>query len=82
NFLCLEPCYDLQGNVSLTPLDINKLVIAEEALKFSFRHLGGFHICLYDDEMYNKPTSTSRLHSKLNVIKASMAKMSSDGEKT
>ncbi|EHY1569596.1 hypothetical protein K1421_004573 [Escherichia coli] len=82
NFLCLEPCYDLQGNVSLTPLDINKLVIAEEALKFSFRHLGGFHICLYDDEMYNQPTSTSRLHSKLNVIKASMAKMSSDGEKT
>jgi len=82
NMICLEPCI-VNGVIKLKPLEISTLIQAETPLQFSSDHLSGYHICLYDNSQYarqnvRKPT---KLHSQIEVIKSTLSRMASEGEK-
>lgn len=81
NLLCLEPIEDSAGCKKLRCRDIKKIVQSDIKEKFAFQHLEGFHITLYDRTLGNRPCMESRLHEKVDIIKASMAMMAAESEK-
>lgn len=80
NTICLEPCI-IDGEIYLKIIDIPLLVQADIPSKISEEHLGGYHICLYDDAMYQIPRPVSKLHKKIKMIKSSISAIATKGEK-
>lgn len=81
NLICLEPVEDSSGCKKLRCRDIKTIIQSDINEKFAFHHLEGFHISLHDRTLGNRPCRESRLHEKVNVIKASMAMMAAESEK-
>jgi len=80
NYICLEPIDD-SGNIQLKILDIKKLLEANTATKISDRHIAGYQICLYDDNLYKEPTNRTRLDNHIEQMKAALYAMSVEGNK-
>jgi hypothetical protein len=78
NLLCLEPtAYD--GEKKLRIVEINRIIEGNISLKLSDRHLGGYHICLYDHSLYHKNPDYSRLDKYLEQMKTAIQGMGSRG---
>lgn len=80
NTICLEP-FTQENEILLKIIDIPLLVQADIPQKISEEHLGGYHICLYDDTLYQQPISETKLDQYMALIKASISSMSTKGEK-
>lgn len=78
--ICLEPCI-IDDEIHLKIIDIPVLVQADIPSKVSEEHLGGYHICLYDNAMYQTHSPVSKLHQKLQLIKSSISAIATKGEK-
>lgn len=78
NVLCLEPFKKDDGEINLRVLQSS--LISDEALnlKLSEKHLAGYQLCLYDDELYTGG-SRERLDTYLEQIKTSIRAMSVKG---
>lgn len=75
NIICLEPCEN-EGQISLRILDVSSIIDSEVSLKLSSRHLGGYHICLYD---YTDKGNKDRLDPYIEQIKTAIKSMVSKG---
>ncbi|EMX1081427.1 hypothetical protein AAF852_000241 [Yersinia enterocolitica] len=80
NTICLEP-FIKDDEISLKIIEIPLLVQADIPNKISEEHLGGYHICLYDNSQYETPRPASKLYQYLPLIKTSISAMSTKGEK-
>lgn len=80
NMICLEPCI-IDNKIMLKPLDLMILLQAEVPTTFGLDHLRGYHVCLYDYSQYSENRTPTKLHSQIDVIKSSLSRMASEGEK-
>jgi hypothetical protein len=80
NTICLEP-FIKDDEIFLKIIDIHLLVQADIPKKISEEHLGGYHICLYDNTQYQIPPPATKLPQYLPLIKTSISAMSTKGEK-
>lgn len=78
NLLCLEPI-KVDGEIKLKIVDIT--LIAEDSvnLKLCNEHLGGYQICLYDDNLYKEPENRTRLAPYVKQMRTALAAMASKG---
>ncbi|EEW1661808.1 hypothetical protein ACKKK1_000033 [Escherichia coli] len=80
NTICLEPIKK-NNEILLKIVDIPLFVQAELPTKISEEHLGGYHVCLYDNSQYLKERPETKLHQYLPLIKTSISSMATTGEK-
>lgn len=80
NTICLEPIKK-NNEILLKIVDISLFVQSELPAKISEEHLGGYHICLYDDSQYLKERPETKLPQYLSLIKTSISSMATTGEK-
>lgn len=78
NIICLEPI-EVEGTIQLQIVDISLFEDKSIALKIGNLHLGGFHICLYDDALYGKNPDRLRLDSNIEQMKTAVNAMAVRG---
>jgi hypothetical protein len=76
--LCLRP-YQAGSELRLQAVSPNDLGCLEFDLKMAPQHVGGFQICLYDNELYSKDPNRSRLDQFQPQMRSAMAAMASKG---
>ena len=67
NVICLEP-FDEDGKIRLRIVDIKRLSQDNTSFKISDKHIGGYQVCLYDDELYTDKADRTRLDKFLEHI--------------
>ena len=80
NTICLEPI-SKDNKILLKIVDISLFVQAEIPTKISEEHLGGYHVCLYDNSQYLEERPITKLPQYLPLIKTSISSMATTGEK-
>lgn len=78
NILCLEPI-KVQDEIKLRIIEVNTIAEDSLSLKLGNEHLGGYQICLYDDNLYSDPENRDRLDPYLKQMKTAMTAMASKG---
>lgn len=73
--ICLEP-FDYNGTTQLRIIDIHSLTKDNIELKFCNQHFGGYHICMYDYNVYDK----NRFDKYLEQMRTALAIMANKGE--
>ena len=80
NFICLRPIK--QGNrIRLEIVEIRELLEFNSAARISERHIAGYQLCLYDENLYEEPENRSRLDPHIEQMKSALAVMSVEGNK-
>ncbi len=79
NLICLEPVKFEDENKKLKILSINAIIEGKISLKLSDRHLGGYHICLYDHKLYETNPDYSRLDQRVEQMKTAVQGMVTRG---
>ncbi len=67
------------GEIKLKVLDIIKIAQSDVSIKISEKHIGGYQVCLYDDELYKKNADRTRLDKYLRQMKAGLHAMAIHG---
>lgn len=75
--LCLEPI-EAESEIKLRPIDPKSIIDDSEAKVFGKHHLAGFHICLYDNELYSGG-SRERLDQYTQLMKTALGYIASTG---
>lgn len=78
NILCLEPI-SVDGEVKLKILDVKKVVEDNVSLKLSDRHLGGYQLCLYDNNLYHDKTNRTRLDPYIKQMETALSAIATKG---
>ena len=78
NILCLEPYQKEDKQIKLRVLPSTQLVEDHVSLMISPRHLGGYQLCLYDNELYTGG-NRDRLDQYLEQLKTATAAMALKG---
>lgn len=78
NIICLEPI-EVDGEIKLQIKSVSSLIDNNISLKLSNQHLGGYQICLYDNNLYKDRTNRTRLDPFIEQMKTAIAIMSSKG---
>jgi hypothetical protein len=78
NTICLEPV-ELEGEVKLKILDVPKIIEDNVSLKLSDRHLGGYQLCLYDDNLYKEPKNRARLDPYIKQMETALSAIATKG---
>lgn len=78
NIICLEPI-EVEGAIKLRIKDVSLIDDENVALKIGNLHLGGFHICLYDNELYGNNPDRNRLDSNIEQMKTAINAMAIKG---
>ncbi len=78
NIICLEPI-SVDGESKLKILDVKKVVEDNVSLKLSDRHLGGYQLCLYDDNLYHDPTNRTRLDPYIKQMETALSAIATKG---
>lgn len=76
--ICLEPVLSAEGPALLIK-SIPDLLETDLPLRISARHLGGYHLCLYDDSLYSVPRNRTRLDAHLTQMRTALAAMATKG---
>lgn len=71
NLICLEPVR-FEGEVKLKILDVSHLVEDDVTFKICPQHLGGYQLCLYDNELYKPEHDKNRLDSHIEQMKTAL----------
>lgn len=78
NILCLEPYQNHSDEIKLRAYSPRNLVEDDVSLMICDRHLGGYQLCLYDDELYSGG-SRDRLDQHLEQLKTAIFAMAVKG---
>jgi hypothetical protein len=78
NVLCLAP-FEVDGNVRLKILGIKDLSQDAVSFKISEKHIGGYQICLHDNELYTAKADRTRLDKFLEQMKTALHAMAIRG---
>ncbi len=78
NIICLEP-HIRAGVIQLKLLDIAALSQSHTSFRISEKHIGGYQICLYDDELYTERGDRSRLDKYVEQMKSALHAMAVRG---
>ncbi|HFK5543292.1 TPA: hypothetical protein ACG0AR_000132 [Elizabethkingia anophelis] len=78
NLLCLEPVKE-DNEIKLKIVDVAS--IAEDTVSFKLcnEHIGGYQVCLYDENLYLDPQNRTRLDPFIAQMKTAMSAMASKG---
>jgi hypothetical protein len=76
--LCLRP-YRVGTEIRLQTVSPMDLGCAEVDLKLATQHMGGFQLCLYDNELYSKEPDRTRLDQYLPQMRSAMSAMAAKG---
>lgn len=76
--LCLRP-YQVGSEIRLQAVCPNDLGCLEVDLRIAAQHVGGYQLCLYDQELYSKNPDRARLDQYLPQMRSAMAAMSAKG---
>lgn len=72
NIICLEPT-EVDGKVQLKVIDISCIVEDNVTVKISPLHLGGYQLCLYDDNLYKDRENRTRLDPYIEQMKTAIS---------
>jgi len=76
--ICLRP--EFVGTfICLKVVTPDDLGCAEVDLKLSSHHVGGYQLCLYDDELYSQNPNRDRLNAHLPQMKSALSAMAAKG---
>lgn len=76
--ICLRP--ELIGSdIRLKVVTPDDLGCAEVDLKLSPHHVGGYQLCLYDDELYSHSPNRDRMNAHLPQMKSALSAMAAKG---
>jgi hypothetical protein len=78
NIICLEPIVKNEVH-RLKIIDIRSITEENISLKLSDRHLGGYQLCLYDDNLYHDPTNRTRLDPYLKQMRTALSAITTKG---
>jgi hypothetical protein len=76
--LCLRP-YRVGTEIRLQTVSPIELGCAEVDLQLATQHMGGFQLCLYDNELYSKEPDRTRLDQYLPQMRSAMSAMAAKG---
>jgi len=77
--LCLQPV-EVDGEVRLETVDIEFLAAGNISLKAAAHYLGGYHICLYDDELQAGSEDRERLTPYEEQMRTALRVLATEGE--
>lgn len=77
--LCLQPV-EVDGETRLETVDIKYLSGGDIALKTAAHYLGGYHICLYDEELQAGSNDRERLTSYEEQMRTALRVLTTEGE--
>lgn len=76
--LCLRP-YQVGSEIRLQQVSPKELGCSETDLKLGTQHVGGFQLCLYDNELYSRKPDRTRLDRCQPQMRSAMAAMAAKG---
>jgi len=80
NLICLRPIAEGES-VKLEILGLDELSEGDPTFKISVQHLGGYQICLYDDELYGKGADRARLDQYETQFRTALQAMATTGNR-
>ncbi|WP_222424566.1 hypothetical protein, partial [Yersinia mollaretii] len=80
NIICLEPVR-YEGDIRLSIKDIGDFSMVNTGMKISGKHVAGYQLCLYDNELYGQNKNRERLDKFIPQMKSSLAVMSQEGNR-
>ncbi|MFZ8767662.1 hypothetical protein LCE44_25535 [Vibrio harveyi] len=80
NMICLQP-QDTSDGIKLKIISINSILEANVGFSISERHLAGYQLCLYDNNLYDRNADKSRLDSHIEQMNTAIQVMSSEGHR-
>lgn len=78
NLICLQPCRN-NGKIGLEIVDPRFFSEDLFSFKISDRHIGGYHICLYDKGRYPENPELTRLDKHIEQMKCALQQMAQQG---
>ena len=78
NIICLEP-FEFDDKIYLRIVDFSSFIDNDISIKLAEEHLGGYQICLYDDNLYSKNPDRNRLDNYVEQMKTAISAMASKG---
>lgn len=81
NLLCLRPTQQTDGSPSLEILPIHELAEDISSFQVGKGHLGGYNICLYDDQLYSSTADREKLTAAVEVFKVATQAMAVTGNR-
>lgn len=78
NLICLAPI-DTTDGIMLEIIDPKKITETEVSLTFSPQQIGGYHLCLYDDELQSGSSNYSRLDEFQDKMLSALQAMAAKG---
>ncbi|CAK2249947.1 conserved hypothetical protein [Vibrio crassostreae] len=80
NIICLQP-KNTDDGIKLEIISIDSILEANVGFSISERHLAGYQLCLYDNNLYDRSADRSRLDSHIEQMKTAIQVMSSEGHR-
>ncbi|EKM15028.1 hypothetical protein VCHENC01_0648 [Vibrio harveyi] len=80
NMICLQP-QDTSDGIKLKIISINSILEANVGFSISERHLAGYQLCLYDNNLYDRNADKNRLDSHIEQMNTAIQVMSSEGHR-
>ncbi len=81
NLLCLQPILDINGEIRLRILEVAELIDDSGAFRISPKHLGGYQICLYDQDLYSHNPDRNRLDKYVGQFNSALNSMTITGNR-
>lgn len=78
NVICLEPI-EKDGNIKLKIKKISSIIENEISLELCYKHLGGYQLCLYDDNLQKKIKIKNNLEVYIEQMKTAISAMATKG---
>lgn len=78
NIICLAPIL-VGSEIKLKIIDVDLIIQAETSFKIGYNHLGGYQLCLYDDNLYYEPENKTRLDPHIQQMKTAINAMALKG---
>ena len=78
NLLCLEPIKE-NGEIKLKIVEVSSIAEDAISLKLCNEHIGGYQLCLYDNNLYAEPNNRTRLDPFIDQMKTALSAMASKG---
>jgi hypothetical protein len=81
NLLCMQPIKKVNGEIGLRILSLSELAEDLTSFKIGQEYLGGYQICLYDNELYSENPNRKRLDKYIEQFKSALNSMAITGNR-
>ena len=76
--ICLKPV-SINDKTKLEILEVSDIIEDDVNVMISEKHLGGYQLCLYDDNLYKDPANRTRLDPYINQMKSALFAIATKG---